>query len=335
MTEFNSKECLLLAARSSQVEVNTVLSMLRGFQLKFMALRTVLVLVVLLLVAKAYQAQDRLWTRMAGSSGDDVVVTMAVDTTSGAIYVAGQAGGILHGQPYSGNHDSFLIKYANNGTRIWTKMVGTGDIDGASAVVVDSTSGDVYVTGNSQGSVNGATFWGAVDLFLIKYASNGTRIWTTMLGGGGFDQSFGMALDASTGAIYVAGRAQSSLDGQPYVGSTDLLLVKYASNGNRLWTRMTGTSGLDFSNAVTIDPSSGAVYMTGSVSDTLHDQAYAGGASDIFLMKYSSNGTRIWTKMVGTAGEDIGLGVSLDTNTGDVFVVGRAADSLHGRRRHE
>ncbi|RYG93864.1 hypothetical protein EON65_58300 [archaeon] len=39
---------------------------------------------------------------------------------------------------------------------------------------------------------------------------------------------------------------------------------------------------------------------------------------------------RIWTKMVGTNGGDVGYGVSVDTGTGSVYVTGYARGSLHG-----
>eukprot|EP01031_Cornospumella_fuschlensis_P025396 gene25396-30666_t len=109
--------------------------------------------------------------------------------------------------------------------------------------------------------------------------------------------------------------------GITHVGGTyDAILIKFDSNGNRIWAAMVGTVSSDMGRSVSID-GTGAVFVAGNTGASLHSEPYA-GSNDIFLMKYDSNGTRIWTKMVGTAADDQGRGLAVDVSSGVVLVLG-------------
>eukprot|EP01031_Cornospumella_fuschlensis_P025635 gene25635-30961_t len=111
----------------------------------------------------------------------------------------------------------------------------------------------------------------------------------------------------------------------PNVGNLDIVLLKYASNGTRLWTRISGTAGADVGYGVAFDAGTGGVYVTGQVSGSLNGEAYtAGNGVDIILLKYTSSGTVVWTRIVGTNGTDIGHAVVVDSSTGNVYVTGQA-----------
>lgn len=54
-----------------------------------------------------------------------------------------------------------------------------------------------------------------------------------------------VAVDSTN--VYVTGFVSGSLDGQTFTGTsgTDIVLVKYDTSGNWLWTRVRGTAGND------------------------------------------------------------------------------------------
>ncbi|RYH00317.1 hypothetical protein EON65_49545, partial [archaeon] len=296
-------------------------------------LRTELLLLPLLLfVVLAVMAQDRIWTRMNGTLGQDIGYGVAVDTSSGSVYVTGSARGSLFGQPYVANDDIFLLKYASDGTLIWARMVGDSGKDVGRGLAVDSSSGTVYVVGEVGSKLNGQSYaGGSSDIVLLKYASDGTLIWTRMNGTLGQDIGCGVAVDSSSGTVYVVGQVGSKLNGQSYAGGiSDIVLLKYASDGTLIWTRMAGNSSSDSGKGVAVDTSSGSVYVTGNAEGALFGQSNA-GHTDIFLLKYASDGTLVWARMAGRSGGDSGLGVAVDTSSGTAYVTGQVGGMLNGQ----
>ena len=59
------------------------------------------------------------------------------------------------------------------GVKQWTKQLGTSSFDETSGIATD-TSGNVYVTGTTDGGLDG-TSAGSYDLFVVKYNFSGTK----------------------------------------------------------------------------------------------------------------------------------------------------------------
>ena len=84
-------------------------------------------------------------TRQLGTTADDIAYGVAVDG-NGNVYVTGTTYGGLDGNTNAGGGDPFLIRYASNGNKIWTRQPGTATGENAKGVAVDR-NGNVYVTG--------------------------------------------------------------------------------------------------------------------------------------------------------------------------------------------
>ncbi|MCJ7632662.1 SBBP repeat-containing protein, partial [Candidatus Bathyarchaeota archaeon] len=143
--------------------------------------------------------------------------------------------------------------------------------DGASAIAVDG-SGNVYVTGYSEGSGTDS------DYATIKYNTNGKLLWVKRYNGPGndYDYAFAIAVDGS-GNVYVTGYSVGSGT------ASDYATIKYNTNGKLLWVnRYNGPgNGYDFAFAIAVD-GSGNVYVTGySVG--------SGTDSDYATIKYNTN----------------------------------------------
>ena len=120
-----------------------------------------------------------------------------------------------------------------NGGKQWkrTKQLGTSSIDNGNGVTTDS-SGNIYVTGNTYGGLDGNTSSGSGDIFIVKYNSSGTKQWTKQLGTSSFEMGHGVTTDSSDN-IYVTGGTTGGLDGNTQLGSGDIFLVKYNSSGTK------------------------------------------------------------------------------------------------------
>ena len=207
----------------------------------------------------------------------------------------------------------------------WTRQFGTVVNDEARAVTVDG-SGNVYVAGQTRGMFDGLSA-GAGDAFLRKYDGGGTELWTRQFGSTGNDYVFSVSVGGD-GNVYVAGWTDGALPGQTQAGVRDAHVRKYDGNGNNLWARQFGTAADDFGQSVAVD-GSGDVYVAGYTSGILPGQSSAAGV-DTFLRKYDGSGTELWTRQFGSAQDDYGQSVCVDSS-GNVYLAGYTSGALPGR----
>ena len=108
---------------------------------------------------------------------------LALDSSDN-IYLTGYTQGNLYN--YVGGKDVFVVKYDASGTKHWTRQFGAlsfsqksqynsssqmvSSEDEGKKVSIDST-GNIYLTGNTQGGLDGNSNSGKEDIFLIKYKS--------------------------------------------------------------------------------------------------------------------------------------------------------------------
>jgi hypothetical protein len=199
----------------------------------------------------------------------------------------------------------------------WKKQLGTTTIDAANGVATD-INGNAYVAGMTNSNLAGISINSAsnFDIFLAKYDPNGTILWKRQLGTSSREDVYDVAADIN-GNTYITGETDGSLAAQKQ-GLDDIFLVKYNSNGQLLWKRQLGTNGVDSPRSVAID-SNGNVYIAGATTGDLAS-ANQGGV-DAFVAKYTSNGTLLWKKQLGTNKIEGADDVAVDSN-GNVYISG-------------
>ncbi len=133
-----------------------------------------------LFVAKYNPQGTKLWIRQLGTPGSDVAHAVSTDA-AGNVYVAGYTNDSLDGNPATGRSDLFVVKYDPHAAKLWTRQLGTPSSDVARAVATDA-AGNVYVTGNTNDSLDGSSRTGLSDLFVIKYDAQGAKLLTSQLG---------------------------------------------------------------------------------------------------------------------------------------------------------
>jgi uncharacterized delta-60 repeat protein len=277
-----------------------------------------------LFLVKYNSSGTKQWTQQLGTSSVDYGKRVTVDSSDN-IYVTGYTEGGLDGNTSSGDKDLFLVKYNSSGVKQWTQQLGISSSEYVFGVTVDS-SDNIYVTGYTNGGLDGNTNSGSSDLFLVKYNSSGTKQWTQQLGTSSSDSGQEVTVDSSDN-IYVTGYTIGGLDGNTSSGSHDLILVKYNSSGTKQWTKQLGTSSNDLGYGVMVD-SSNNIYMTGYTQGGLDGNTNSGG-SDLFLVKYNSSGTKQWTQQLGTSSNDYGEGVTVDSSD-NIYVTGYTEGGLDG-----
>lgn len=132
---------------------------------------------------------------------------------------------------------------------------------------------------------------------------------------------------SADGGVFVVGQSSASTDGQVLKGAQDLILAKYDSTGNRVWSRVLGAAESAQGLSIATD-SSGNVVVAGKVEGGLGDTTNVGG-SDSVVVKYSASGVEQWTQRFGGTKDDQAGTVAIGDD-GTVYVAGRSASEFGG-----
>jgi hypothetical protein len=205
----------------------------------------------------------------------------------------------------------FVTKLNASGTAlVYSTYLGGGDDEGHD-IAIDGL-GNAYITGYTRGGLGrfpttpGAfdtSYNGSGDVFVTKLNASGTAlVYSTYLGGGDYDEGWGIAIDVS-GNAYVSGDTFSSdftttpdaLD-TTYNGDTDVFVTKLNASGTALvYSTYLGGGSDDWGRGITID-GLGNAYITGWIGSSNFpttagalDTSYNGGSYDVFVTKFSAD----------------------------------------------
>lgn len=144
-------------------------------------------------------------------------------------------------------------------------------------------------------------------------------------------QANALKIDAITqgpdGGIYVVGRTSAGVAGQEIKGESDLVLMRYDSNGKQVWSRVLGAAGEANGASVAVD-SAGNIVVAGSVKGGLGGTNDLGG-EDSLVVKFNAAGVEQWAQRFGAAGDDRANSVTIGDD-GTIYVVGEARGSFGG-----
>ncbi|MBW7913878.1 MAG: SBBP repeat-containing protein, partial [Taibaiella sp.] len=165
------------------------------------------------------------WATYYGGSGEDNLQAVATDRC-GNVYIGGSSSSTAniatsgaHQANYSGSSgNGFIAKLNMHGIRQWASYYAENTIindlacDGDNNVYATGMTRDtnnVATTGAHQAQHGGGPVGHAKnDAFLVKFNTNGQRLWGTYYGGNNADGGAALAIDAK-GYIYMGGQANS------------------------------------------------------------------------------------------------------------------------------
>jgi uncharacterized protein (UPF0548 family) len=165
------------------------------------------------------------------------------------------------------------------------------------------------------------------DLFVVKFAPDGTIAWIKELGTAQDDQAYAMAIDSNDN-IYVFGTTYGDLCGT-LDGTRDYFLIKFDTSGNSVCVDQFGTSEADDARDVEVD-SAGNLYVVFGTYGSLPGFTNIGDY-DSFVIKYDPAGIRQQTLQIGTIGSDQAKGVDVGTED-SIYVAGTTSGTLTGQQ---
>ena len=280
-------------------------------------------------VSKYDTSGAKQYTRQLGVSGQQTYGYSAATDASGNVYVAGDTQGGLDGNTLTGIWDSFVTKYNGSGMMQYTRQLGVSGQSTHAVSVATDTDGNVYVTGFTDGGLDGNTVTGSTDFFVTKYNGSGVKQYTRQLGVPALlTEACSVATDTS-GNVYVAGYTDGGLDGNTVTGTWDFFVSKYNSSGAKQYTKQLGVPGHSTQAYSVATDASGNVYVAGYTDGGLDGNTVT-GSRDFFVTKYNGSGVKQYTKQLGVSGNRANaLSVATDAS-GNVYVAGFTGGGLDG-----
>lgn len=170
---------------------------------------------------------------------------------------------------------------------VWKKSYNRGG-QTEHNLAVKELNNKIYMLGHtSVGSGNYGTY-------MVKMNLDGSTIWQKYIDYSSYDAGlFEIITDNNT----IMAVQWLSANGSSRYGGMDVGIIHMDTNGNRIWSRVIGTSGKDeASGLVTLN---GHYYISGITN------RFDNGNNKLFLLKLDFNGNLKWAKIYGKTGENL------------------------------
>jgi len=276
----------------------------------------------------------------ASSTGEDVVAM----PDGGAVAVGAFAGTITFGSGGSnetvltsaGDFDLFVARYGADGALAWAVRAGGAGTDWAWAVEVDGAGG-LWVVGQFGQTATfgpgeaGETLVTSVagqDLYVARFAADGTLDHVHTAGGDNQQVATGVAV-AADGGVFVSGYVWANVTFGPgeanevtllSLGAQDAFLARFDSTGELAWVRTVtgGSSVIAYDVAATAD--GGAISTGEFVANAIAGQGdpaetslvSVAGNVDSWVARWDGAGVLQWARNDSTSFPDGGRAVAAD-----------------------
>lgn len=228
----------------------------------------------------------------------------------------------------SNHKDILLLKFNKGGVLVDTKKFGAEEEvyssdDIGTDIAIDSQD-NVYIIGTIQGKrfmdISSDDYDNA---FLIKYNPKGDLLYTRVFNSTSDELIHDIHIDEND-QVYLVGNAEGPYVEESHLGSFDAIVIKIDENGNDIWAKQFGSTLSESAMQITTD-NNGNIYIVGDTHGDFDGQinknSGQGTSNDAFITKISSTGETIWTRFIGSEGEEWGYHTAV-TDNGNVFVAG-------------
>lgn len=301
------------------------------------------------LVTRTDAAGNLLWSKQYGGSGDETAISIS-ETSDGGFVVGGEsfstdvngqaflfktdgAGvmqwwkeygdafyditysvlGLADGSIISAglmevapvDYDAFLMKTDANGDTLWTKTIGLPGIEHAVNVIQTADSGFIFC-GKALGIGQGVC-----ECWVVKTDMNGDTLWTSVIGGQGWDESMDI-IEQPNGYIVCGG---SNSEGN---SNYDFILLQLDLSGNLVWVKQYGGMWVEDSYCVQEIPGEGFV-LAGYTETYSYTNNRGTDSANAWLVKTDYNGDTLWSMVYGGNLKEECFSVAVVPNVGLAF----------------
>jgi len=219
-----------------------------------------------------------------------------INVSTGGFLVAGRTASS------TGGTDMYLLKLNGQGQLEWEQKIGEDESDEA-AEIIEAENGTFIIVGNSDSYGGGP---GLKDMWAVKVDAQGNEVWNKTYGTDtSIDEARGIA-PAHDGGYVIIGHTLS-LEQE----SSDVMLIKIDSNGEKIWEK---TFGGDKS-----EEGADVVQVEDGYTVLGHTESLGKGKWDIWLFHVDKEGNQMWEKTFG--GGDNEMGNALTTLSDGSYVI--------------
>lgn len=260
-----------------------------------------------------------------GGSGSDMANDVVILSDNSIVIVGRHANAVTLSPTstplvsYAGD-EAYVAKYSPDGTVLWAQQYIGWNNENIVSVCADDED-NIYLLGTFSEQVfsmpdslgyTSSPQAGATDLFISKITTNGQILWSKPLSGSGNDVA-GSIEYGPDGYIYVTGGCNGScrfntnnysLINYEALGSSDVFVAKYSTDGAYMWFEANGGAGTDLGVALDF-LSDGTVVCSGRIEDINLTE-------DCFLATLTNEGatSNIW--FISGTGNTLGRSLAID-----------------------
>lgn len=230
----------------------------------------------------------------------------------------------------AGGYDPFAAVLSPTGAHVWSNSYGTATINQFARKLVTDSLGNLILAGHFTGQINfGGTTLDAgasSDVYVAKFASNGTHIWSKSFGSTGIQELWEVEVDGTE--IIVSGRYLNDLDfgtPLPTAAGFQTFVARLDANGDEVWAKaFTTSSGTNHNRGLAIDVT-GDVYVAGYHQGTTDFGDSVGVTSDVGTDGYvaklaKANGNLVWKQVTAGTGVQAGIDVAVDSTGATIWM---------------
>lgn len=266
------------------------------------------------------------WSKTYGGSKDDKGQSI-IQTIDGGYAIAGYSmSSDGDASANQGFHDNWILKLNSLGDIQWETSFGYAGHDHAYDIL-QTTDGGYFIAGfldvtGSGGEGNtgrsSITAHGVGEFWASRLNASGEIIWQRYFGGTNNDRAHSV-VEANDGGFVLAGFTESDdFDISQSNGSYDFWVLKINIDGDQIWERTYGGSGIERANAVVKTSDNGYLVVGGSNStDGMISRNY--GNSDVWVLKINDAGKMEWERSFG--GSDFEDATDITTTADGGFLI--------------
>jgi len=220
--------------------------------------------------------------------------------------------------------DAFLLKLDKEGAVVDSKRYESSRNESATSVAV-AADGGIYVGGSTEGNLGGDqgqenSKEGSSEAFVARIGTTPEDTWIRLVGTVAHETGEAIAVDSTTGGVYIGGAATSGLKNEAPLGMGDGFVAKFDRTGNLLWQKLVGSDNIDTLQGLAVG-SKGQVFVTGAM--------WVQGGTEIYVEELSPDtGAKVSSlQRTGSAATASGFGLVAD-GQGGLVVAGWAGGDI-------